>query len=170
MAAILVNGLWPFKQSFVLLPQGARRLHMKFEQYRPRGFRGGHLKLATFFPYKCMGPIQMHTEVNLTLPQKGQTLIYDHHFSNFGRLPSRWFVQRFSLKASFVLEKKIFKGFYHIWAWWPSWSMDSNHFSNQSFIPLSQGDSKWNLSTITLAPRLHRRSCLKFSTFSHTNA
>ena len=30
-----------------------RRLHMKFEQHWPRGFRGGYLKLLSFFPYKC---------------------------------------------------------------------------------------------------------------------
>ena len=42
-------------------------------------------------------------------------------------------MQRFSPKASSVLEKKIFKGFYHIWAWRPSWSSNSDHFSNLSF-------------------------------------
>ena len=26
-----------------------------------------------------------------------------------------------------------FKGFYHIWAWRPSWPMDSNHFSTLTF-------------------------------------
>ena len=26
-----------------------------------------------------------------------------------------------------VPEKKIFKGFYHIWAWWPFWSCDQHH-------------------------------------------
>ena len=46
-----------------------------------------HLKLSTFFPYKCMGPIQMHTRSNLTSLKKGQTSMYDHHFSNFGRPP-----------------------------------------------------------------------------------
>ena len=33
-----------------------------------------------------------------------------------------------------VLEKKIFKGFYHIWAWQTFWSMDHAHFSNFSFF------------------------------------
>ena len=42
-------------------------------------------------------------------------------------------MQRYSHKAFSVLEKKFFTGFYHIWAWQPSWSMDSNHFSNLSF-------------------------------------
>ena len=32
-----------------------------------------------------------------------------------------------------TLEKKIFKGFYHIWAWWPSWSTNHDHFSTFSF-------------------------------------
>ena len=36
-------------------------------------------------------------------------------------------------KASSVLEKKIFKAFYHIWAWRLSWSMDRDHFSHLSF-------------------------------------
>ena len=43
-----------------------------------------------------------------------------------------WFVHTFSPKASSVLEKKLFKGFYHIWAWRPFWSMNSDHFSNLS--------------------------------------
>ena len=31
-----------------------------------------------------------------------------------------------------VLEKKIFKGFYHIWAWRPSWSCDQHHVNKFS--------------------------------------
>ena len=42
-------------------------------------------------------------------------------------------MQTFSPKASSVLEKKIFKGFYQIWAWWPSWSTHRDHFSNFLF-------------------------------------
>ena len=26
-----------------------------------------------------------------------------------------------------VLWEKVFEGFYHIWAWWPSWSCDLSH-------------------------------------------
>ena len=29
--------------------------------------------------------------------------------------------------------EEIFKGYYHIWAWQPFWSMDHTHFSNLSF-------------------------------------
>ena len=34
-----------------------------------------------------------------------------------------------------VLEKKILKGFYHIWAWRPSWSCDSDA-ANKILFPL----------------------------------
>ena len=33
-----------------------------------------------------------------------------------------------------VLEKKIFQGFYHIWAWRPCWSCDPDHLNNFSFL------------------------------------
>ena len=55
-----------------------------------------------------------------------------HHFSNFGRPPV-------PNDLCLVLEK-IFKGFYHIREWRPSWSMDRDHFS-KSFVPLPQGGS-----------------------------
>ena len=48
---------------------------------------------------------------------------------------------RFSLEASSVLEK-IFKGFYHIWAWWPSWSKDHDHFSNLLFPQPNEAQSE----------------------------
>ena len=38
--------------SFISLPQGG--YPMKFEQHWTRGSRGGHLKVSTFFPYKCI--------------------------------------------------------------------------------------------------------------------
>ena len=72
-----------------------------------------------------------------------------------------WFVHRFSPKASSVLEKKIFKGFYHIWAWRPSWSMNRDHFSNLSFPWLKKAQYEiW----ANLAQWLQRRSNLKFWT------
>ena len=71
-------------------------------------------------------------------------------------------MQRFSPKASSVLEKKIFKGFYHIWAWRPSWSTNHDHFSNLLFpLPKEAPYEIW----AKLAQRLQRRSCLKFWTF-----
>ena len=35
-----------------------KRLHMKFEHQWPSGFRGGRLKISTFFSYTCEGPIK----------------------------------------------------------------------------------------------------------------
>ena len=32
-----------------------------------------------------------------------------------------------------VLEKKILEGFYHIWAWRPSWSFDQDRLNKLSF-------------------------------------
>ena len=49
--------------------------------------------------------------------------MYDNHFSNFGRPPLRDDLRKDSAPR---LEKKIFKGFYHIWAWQPSWSMEGD--------------------------------------------
>ena len=60
------------------------------------------------------------------------------------------------------LEKKIFKGFYHIWAWQQSWLMDHDHFSNLSFpFPKEAPHEIW----ARLVQKLQRRSRLKFSTF-----
>ena len=73
---------------------------------------------------------------------------------------------RFSPKASSVLEKKIFKGFYHIWAWWPSWSMDRDHFSNFSFPQPKEAPYEiW----AKLAQGLQRRSRLKMLTDGRTH-
>ena len=39
----------------------------------------------------------------------------------------------FKVNGQLVLEKKIFKGFYHIWAWWPYWSCDLEGLYKFSF-------------------------------------
>ena len=118
------------------------------------------LKFSTFFPYTCIGKqtwprhIKVKCQCMITILALWQT---SH---------PRWFMQRFSHKVSSVLEKKIFKGFYHIWPWWPSWSMDRNHFSNLSFpCPREAPSEIW----ATLAQRLQRRSFEILNIFSHTN-
>ena len=75
-------------------------------------------------------------------------------------------MQRFSPKASSVLEKKIFKGFYHIWAWRPSWSMDHDHFSNFSFPQPKEAPHEIRAK---LAQGLQRRSRLKMLTDGRTD-
>ena len=47
----------------------------------------------------------------------------------------RCFIPSFRKIGLPVLEKKIFEGFYHIWAWRPSWSCDQDHV-NKFFISL----------------------------------
>ena len=95
-------------------------------------------------------------------------------FSNFGKGQRRTIIlailvdllspeicAKIKPRAYLVLEKKIFKGFYHIWAWQPSWSMDHDHLSNPLFPqPKEAPHEIW----ATLAQRLQRRSRLKFST------
>ena len=71
-------------------------------------------------------------------------------------------MQRFSPKASSVLEKKIFKGFYYIWAWRPPWSMNCDHFSNLSFPQPKEAPYE---ICAKLGQRPQRRSCLKFWIF-----
>ena len=83
----------------------------------------------------------------IPLPQGGSNL----NLSNFGPEAS---VE----KSSSVLEKKIFKGFCHIWAWWLSWSMDPDHLSNLSF-PLSK-EAPFEIWA-KLAQGLQRRHRLK---------
>ena len=79
--------------------------------------KGSAIRHPRFWRTRCLKvfPIQIHREANLTLPLKGQMSIYNICFSNSGRPPVPDDMQRFSPKASSVLEKKIFKGFYHIW-------------------------------------------------------
>ena len=106
---------------------------------------------------------QMHTEVNLTSPKKGQTSMYQHHFNNFGRPPvsddlcldSAW-------RHPLSWRRRFLRVFYHIWAWRPSWSIDSNHFSILSFPCPREGPNEiW----ATLAQRLQRRSFVILNIF-----
>ena len=56
-----------------------------------------------------------------------------------------------------VLEKKILKGFYHIWAWRPSWSCDPDAVNKLSFpLPKEAPHKIWLQST----KRFVRRRCL----------
>ena len=44
---------------------------------------------------------------------------------------------KFKIIGHLVLGKKMFKGFSHIWAWRPSWSIDLDHLYKLSFpLPL----------------------------------
>ena len=54
-----------------------------------------------------------------------------------------------------VLEKKIFEGFFHIWAWWPSWSCDLDFLYTHWFpLPICASYKIW----LWLAKQFQRRS------------
>ena len=76
-----------------------------------------------------------------------------------GRSP-RCYIPSFVKIGPPVLEKKILflKGFYHIWAWRPSWSCDLDHLYKLSFpLPKEAPHKIWLWS----AKRFLRRRCLK---------
>ena len=52
---------------------------------------------------------------------------------NLYTLSPRCYIPRFSLKAFLILEKKIFKLFYHIWAWQPSCSVGGTIQTNYQY-------------------------------------
>ena len=62
-----------------------------------------------------------------------------------GRSP-RCYIPNFVKIGPPVLEKKIFEGFYHIWALRPSWSCDLDHLYKLSF-PLPK-EAPQNLALI----------------------
>ena len=152
-------GQWTATILAIFHSPAPRRLQMNFEQHWPRGSRGGCLKFWTVFQYKCIGK---QTWPCREKSSQCTTII----LATLVDLPrSWWYMQRFSHKASSVLEK-IFKGFYHIWAWWPSWSMDGNHFSNLSFPCPREAP---NENGAKLAQGLQRRSHLKMLTDGWTD-
>ena len=143
-----------------------RRLHMKFEQHWPGGFKGDVVwnsqqlsHTNVWCPYKCIGkqtwPCRKKVKRQCTII----ILAISVDLCNFSRPP--WFVQRFSPKAFSVLKKKIFKCFYHIWAWWPSLSTDRDHFSNLSFPRPKEAPYEIRAK---LAQRFQKRSRLKMLT------
>ena len=94
--------------------------------------------------------------------------MYDHYLSNFCRpyVPND-ICKDSATRHPQVLEKKIFKSVYHIWAWLPSWSMDGNYFSNLSFMCPGRLQMKFEKHW----PRDCRGDIIWNSeNFSHTNA
>ena len=67
-------------------------------------------------------PIQMHREARKKVKRQRTTIL----LAILVDLPS-------PMIPANVQPQKIFKGFYHIWAWRPSWSTDRDHFSNLLF-------------------------------------
>ena len=88
--------------------------------------------------------------------------IYNINLSILVDLPSPITYAKIQPQGILGLEKKTFKGFYHIWAWRPPWSINCDHFSILSFPQPKEAPYEiW----AKLAQRLQRRSRLKFWIF-----
>ena len=85
------------------------------------------------------------------------------YFSNFGRPPvPNDLCKDSATRHPRFWKKRFFKGFYHIWAWRPPWSMYCDHFSNLSFP--QPNEAPYEICA-KLAQGLQRRSRLKFWIF-----
>ena len=67
-------------------------------------------------------------------------------------------IPSFKVIGSLVPKKKIFYGFYYIWAWRPSWSCDTDHLNKLSFPHLMKTPYEIWLQS---AQWFLRRRCLK---------
>ena len=65
------------------------------------------------------------SKFDLTLCRSRST--YDHHLNKLSRphIPNATYLLPRSMAFRFR-RRRFFKVFYHIWAWWPSWSCDQN--------------------------------------------
>ena len=150
----------------LLFPQPKEALHKIWATLAQRLQRRSRLKFSTCFPYKCKVPIHMHREAN-DLAVKGQTSIYDHNFSNFGRPPVPDDLRKDAApRRPRFWRRRFLKSFYHIWAWRPSWSVDRDHFSNLSFPQPEEAPHEiW----ATLAQRFRGEEVWNSQHFSHRN-
>ena len=139
-----------------------KEAHIKFEQHCPRGFKGEVVWNSQHFshtnvwcPYKCIRKQTWprHKKVKRQFTTNVLITLVD--------LLSMMICTKIQPQGVLFSGEEDFKGFYHIWVWRPSWSMDRDHFSNISFSqPKEAPHEIW----ATLAQRLQRRSRLKFST------
>ena len=101
-------------------------------------------KRLTITNQRTNGPVNAHLISGPTGNTKtnkiGQSQPRVIMFINFVELESPMIHAKFQDQWTSGLEKKIFKGFYHIWAWRPSWLCELNHLHKLSF-PLPKEDS-----------------------------
>ena len=98
--------------------------------------------------------------MTLTLSRSRST--QDHHLNKLGRphIPDATYqVPRSS--AFWFWRRRFLKGFYHIWAWRPSWSCDQDHLNKLSFP--HPKESPYEI-LVQLALWFQRRICLKMLT------
>ena len=109
-----------------------------------------------------MGPIQMHTEANLTLPEKGQMSMYDYYFSNFSRPPVPDYLCKDSVTRHPQFWRRRFLNVFTIYAHgghlgqWTTTILANFHFPAPGRLQM-QFEQHW--------PRGFWGGHLKFSTF-----
>ena len=90
-------------------------LHLTYSNQRTNGPVNAHL---------ISGPIRFLNVIILNV------IIY----INFVELESPMLHAKFQDYRMSGSGEEDFKGFYHIWAWWPSWSCDLYHLYKLSFL------------------------------------
>ena len=74
----------------------------------------------------------MHGEANLILRKKVKRQSRTIIVAILADILSSMTCAKIRPQGLFSSGEKFFKGFYHMWAWQPPWSMDRDHFSNLS--------------------------------------
>ena len=103
---------------------------------------------------------------NLTLMLSRSRSTYDHHLNKLGRpyIPNATYQVPRSSTFHFW-RRRFLKGFYHIWAWRPSWPSDQDHL-NKLLFPRPK-ESPYEI-LVQLAQWFQRRRCLKMLTDGQT--
>ena len=87
IVAILVNGQQPFQQSFIPLPQEGSTWNLRYTG--PEALEEKSFEIINIFSIQMYGAHTNAYRSKFDLTLKGQTSMYDHHFTNFGRPPVR---------------------------------------------------------------------------------
>ena len=69
-------------------------------------------------------------------------------------------ISTFKVIGLLIPEKKTFNGFYHIWAWWPSWSCNLDNLNKLLFPHCKEAPHEIWLQS----DQLFQRRCLKMLT------
>ena len=76
--------------------------------------------------------IQKHKEANLTLPKKRSRSTQGHYLNKLWCAQGQNATHQ-SPRSLALWFRRFLKGFYHIWAWWPSWSCEPDCPNKLSF-------------------------------------
>ena len=89
-----------------------------------------------FFPYKSIG------DQIWPCHKIGQGQPRGIIWTNCVALEYSMLPYQVSRSSAFQFQRRIFKGFYHIWAWRQSWSCDLDHLNQPLFLHLKEAPHK----------------------------